>query len=87
MNNIEEIAEKALQEIVADIADDVFLIIQSENDSMQQYLDLVIEKGKDNVNQTIGKYVKNRLKLTNLDREDEPSSTLIQSYQRHGLPE
>jgi hypothetical protein len=87
MNEIEKLAEKALEEIVLNITDDVFLIIQSETDTMHQYIDLVSENGRDNVNQTIGKYVKNRLNLTNLDREDKPDSTLIQSYQKHGLPE
>lgn len=87
MNKIEKIAETALTDIITDITDHVFEVIQHDRDLMQAYLKVVSEKGRDTTNKTIGKYVKNRLKLTNLDRSDDPESTLILSYQRHGLPE
>lgn len=87
MNPIESVAEEALEIIAKDITDQVFIIIQDNRELMQKYIDQVEASGKDTVNRTIGKYVKNRLNLTNLDqREDDPQSTLIASYEKHGLP-
>lgn len=87
MNKTEEIAEKALMVMVENITDHVFLLIQEDRDLMQQYIEQVLANGKDNVNQTIGKYIKNRLNLTNTGREEAPESSLIFSYEKHGLPE
>ena len=86
MNKTEEVAEKALQVIVENITDHVFLLIQEDRDLMQQYIEQVVANGKDSVNQTIGKYVKNRLNLTNIGREEAPESSLIASYEKHSLP-
>ena len=50
---------------------------------MYEYLRAVEEKGLDVVNQTIGKAVKAKYHLVNIDdREDDPSCTLIQSHQK-----
>ena len=87
MNKIEKIAENALEVIIEDITDHVFGVIQGDSDLMEQYIEQVVENDKDTVNKTIGKYIKNRLNLTNLEREKYPASSLIKSYQKHGLPE
>lgn len=86
MNKTEEIADKALQLMIENITDNVFMVIQEDRGLMQQYIEQVIANGRDNVNQTIGKYIKNRLKLTNLGRDNDPASSLITSYEKHGLP-
>ena len=86
MNKSEKIAEKALQLMIENITDNVFMVIQEDRALMKQYIDQVIADGKDNVNQTIAKYIKNRLNLTNLGRDDDPASSLISSYEKHGLP-
>jgi hypothetical protein len=86
MNKIEKIAEKALQLMIVDITDNVFVVIQENRDLMQRYIEQVVANGKDDVNQTIGKYIKKRLNLTSLGRDDDPASSLISSYERHGLP-
>ncbi len=86
MNKNESIAEKALEAIVEDITDHVFSMIQDDRDLMQSYIEQVTTDGRDTVNRTIGKYVKNRLNLTNKDeRGNDPHSTLISSYEKHGL--
>ena len=86
MNEIESVAEEALKLLIEDITDHVFVIIQDNRALMHRYLDQVDDIGKDTVNRTIGKYIKTRLDLTNLEkREDDPQSTLISSYERHGL--
>lgn len=86
MDKIEEIAEGALQVIVENITDHVFLLIQEDRVLMQQYIEQVIASDKDTVNRKIGKYIKNRLNLTNIGREEVPESSLIASYEKHGLP-
>ena len=51
---------------------------------MQDYLRLIEEKGLESVNQQIGKKVKGRYQLDNdKERENDPNSTLISSYQKH----
>jgi len=45
------------------------------------YLRLVEKEGLDSVNMLIGKIVKERYGLTNDERNHEPLSTLIKSYQ------
>ena len=87
MNKIEEIAEQALQVIIEDITDHVFGVIQEDYELMQQYIEQVKENDRDTVNKAIGKYIKKRLNLTNLGREDDSESSLIKSYEKHGLPE
>jgi hypothetical protein len=87
MNKIEEIAEQALQVIIEDITDHVFGVIQEDYELMQQYIQQVKENDRDTVNKVIGKYIKKRLNLTNLGQEDDSESSLIKSYEKHGLPE
>ena len=63
------------------ITNEIFLIIQNDRELMYEYLRAVESNSLDSINQTIGKEVKAAYKLTNLDREDNPSCTLIQSHQ------
>jgi len=64
------------------ITDEVFLLIQNDHEFMQQYLRFVQKQGLDTVNQQIGKRVKERYKLdNNIERNNEPISTLISSFQ------
>ena len=81
-----EIAEKAINIMNKKITDEIFLIIQNDRTLMQEYLRAVEVHGLDTVNRTIGKKVKADYFLNNLnddnDREDNPSSTLIQSHQK-----
>ena len=85
MNEIKAIAEKALLKIVEDITDFVFLEIQSDRDLMQEYIRLLKESDAEGMNAVIGKHIKERLNLTNIGRENEPESTLIKTYEKHGL--
>ena len=80
--SIEEIANQAISIMNRRITNEIFLIIQKERELMHEYLRAVEQSGLDKVNQNIGKAVKKQYGLTNLDeREDNPSCTLIQSYQ------
>lgn len=64
------------------ITDEVFLLIQSNRDFMQKYLQLVHEKGLDVVNRHIGKMIMTKYGLTpDEGRNIEPKSTLISSHQ------
>jgi hypothetical protein len=64
------------------ITDEVFLLIQENRDYMQEYLELVHKNGKNDVNNYIGKQVKDRYDLKNSKRRNsKPRSTLIKSHQ------
>lgn len=77
-----EIAKPAVALLNKRITNEVFLTIQNDRELMYHYLRAVEEKGLDAVNQQIGKQVKVSYQLTNADREEFPSCTLIQSHQR-----
>ncbi|NOQ35553.1 MAG: hypothetical protein GQ569_06615 [Methylococcaceae bacterium] len=66
------------------ITNEIFLVIQNNNDLMQEYLRAVEEVGLDTINPAIGKSVKELYDLENdgNKRENNPSSTLIQSHQK-----
>lgn len=81
--NPQEIAEKAIAKMNKKITNEIFLIIQNDRELMYEYLKAVENNGLDVVNQTIGKAVKAKYQLINIDdREDDPSCTLIQSHQK-----
>lgn len=76
------IAEEAIRRMNERITNEIFIIIQNDRDLMHDYLREVESVGLDIVNQTIGRAVKSAYELTNADRENNPSCTLIQSHQR-----
>lgn len=79
----QQLAEEAIRIFNKRITNEIFLLIQKDKNLMHSYLKAVEEHGLDNVNQTIGKAVKQSYNLTNLnDREENPSCTLIQSHQK-----
>lgn len=77
-----EIAQEAIGKMNKQITNEIFMIIQNNPKLMYEYLRAVEKNGLDSVNQTIGKKVKTAYRLTNDDREDKPSCTLIQSHQK-----
>src|SRR5690554_364941 len=78
----EEIAIRAIEVLNSKITNEIFTIIQNDRELMQAYLRAVETVGLNQVNQSIGKAVKVAYDLTNSDRENEPSCTLIQSHQK-----
>lgn len=79
----QQLTEEAIRIFNTKITNEIFLLIQNDRNLMHSYLRAVEEHGLDNVNQTIGKAVKQSYNLTNLnDREENPSCTLIQSHQK-----
>ena len=80
--NAKGIAEKAISKFNKKITDKLFLTIQGDRKLMLEYLKLIEKNGVDSVNKAIGKAIKAAYKLTNAkERENNPSSTLIQSHQ------
>ena len=78
-----ELAEKAISKMNKIITDEIFLLIQNDHELMHDYLRTVEENGLDRVNQQIGKSIKRIYHLDDFeDRENNPRSTLIQSYQK-----
>lgn len=80
--DIKDLVDKVIAQKNKTITDEVFLLIQNDKDFMQEYLQLVHEKGVKTVNQHIGKMVMTKYGLTPDDgRNIEPKSTLISSHQ------
>ncbi len=82
MNNIEDFTSKVIGIKNKSITNEIFLLIQNDKELMHEYLRLVETEGLDNVNRQIGKIIKKSYSLINdYERNDNPSSTLIRSYQ------
>ena len=83
MPNLKDFTKKVLDDFATHITDKVFLLIQNDRELLQEYLHLVEDKKLNTVNAYIGKEVKKRFGLSNIqEREDLPESTLIQSHQK-----
>lgn len=78
----EEIANKAIEKLNSKITNEIFTIIQNDRELMQAYLRAVESDGLNLVNQNIGKAVKAAYDLTDSERENNPTCTLIQSHQK-----
>jgi hypothetical protein len=80
--DIKELVDEVIARKNKTITDEVFLLIQNDKEFMQNYLQLVHEKGIKTVNQHIGKMIRLKYSLTpDEGRNEEPKSTLISSYQ------
>jgi hypothetical protein len=82
-DNFEKFKIKVLKRFSKEITDQVFLMIENDRGLFQEYLRLVSELTLDTVNQTIGRFVKERYKLKNAAREYKPKSKLIKSHQEY----
>ena len=83
MSDLSNFNKKVLDKYSKTITNSVFLMIQNDRELMKEYLDLVQEKSLIVVNQNLGKAIKKRFYLENYhEREEEPTSTLIQSHQK-----
>jgi len=83
--NVNQYAEKVVNDFITDITDYVFLAIEHDDVAMREYLDVTSKSGKDEVNQTIGKKVKELLNLENDGETTKCKSSLIESYTRHKI--
>jgi len=83
MMNVNQYAEKVVNDFITDITDYVFLAIENDDAAMREYMSKVNEFGLTQVNTTIGKKVREILKLENIDESDNPKSRIIQTYTRH----
>lgn len=82
----EEFAQKVVEKFSEEITDSVFLYIENDKELMHDYLRLVSEKDLDTVNKALGRKIKEKFGVENLDRSNNPKSKLIQSYTKHTAP-
>ena len=85
--DINKFIQKEMDFFGENITDRIFLSIESSKESMQKYLDLVSEHGKNNVNRQIGKEIKRKFGLGNSEKETNPRSKLIKSHTQHNQKE
>jgi len=80
---IKEFAEKAIEKFNERITDEIFLFIQNDKKLMYEYLRIVEKHTLDTTNQVIGKVIPKLYHLDNKGRKNNPTSTLIKSYEEH----
>ena len=84
--NAKLLAHEAISRMNKRITDEIFLIIQNDSELMKSYLDILAHSHGVNpvmtLNMAIGKEVKKKYGLENVDRESNPSCTLIDSHQK-----
>lgn len=80
--DIEEFVDIVISRKNKGITDEIFLLIQNDKDFMKQYLELVEDAGRHNINKQIGKLIKEKYHLKNDEQRcNNPISTLISSHQ------
>ena len=84
--DINEYAEKVVNNFITVITDYVFINIERNEDLLREYEENVKLNNKDDINKAIGKKVKELLKLENIDENGKPKSGLITKYTRHKIP-
>lgn len=85
---MKDFINKVLLNFTENITDRVFLSIQNDNELLREYLKLISAKrndfGIDQINQEIGRAVKEVFDLDNIEELGKPQSSLILStYTRH----
>ena len=84
--DIEEFANKVLEEFFRTLTDQLFVCIGNNKDFLKRFNELGVKYGEGVVNQDLGLLFKNLLDVANLKRNYNPISDLIQSYTEHTLP-
>lgn len=79
----EVFAQNVFSRFYEELTDLVFLYIENDRELMHQYLRLVSENNLDTVNKALGKKIKEKFSVDNLDVNRSPKSKLIQSYTKH----
>lgn len=79
----EEFAQKVTDKFNEELTDLVFQYIENNAELMHDYLRLVSDRDLDTVNKALGRKIKEKFGVDNLDRNNKPKSKLIQSYTKH----
>lgn len=79
----EVFAQNVVSRFYEELTDLVFLYIENDRELMHQYLKLISESNLDTVNKALGKMIKEKFGVENLDVNRSPKSKLIQSYTKH----
>lgn len=76
--------DKVLTSFTEEITDLVFMYILNNNELMDEYLDLISEHSRQDVNCQLGLRVKEWFNLENIAQDGEPKCVLIKTkYTRH----
>lgn len=79
----EQFAQKVTDKFNEELTDLVFQYIENDAELMHDYLRLVSDKDLDTVNKALGRKIKEKFGVENLERNNNPKSKLIQSYTKH----
>jgi len=83
--NVNEYAEKVIDNFIYEITDHIFLSIEQNSSIMREYMTNVNRYGLDTLNMAIGSKIKEKLALENVGENNEPKSCLIKSYTYHKI--
>ena len=81
-----ECNDKVLEKFTNNITDRVFLMIQSDRELMEDYLNLLKGNERNVINSEMAKAIKSKFHLENGAECDSPESLLIKSYTKFNLP-
>lgn len=79
----EQFAQKVTDKFNEELTDLIFLYIENDAELMHDYLRLVSDKDLDTVNKALGRKIKEKFGVENLERSNNPKSKLIKSYTKH----
>ncbi|MHB9142991.1 MAG: hypothetical protein ACYC25_14050 [Paludibacter sp.] len=79
----EQFAQKVTDKFNEELTDLIFLYIENDAELMHDYLRLISDKDLDTVNKALGRKIKEKFGVENLERSNNPKSKLIQSYTKH----
>jgi hypothetical protein len=82
-DSTEVFAQNVVNRFYEELTDLMFLYIENDRELIHQYLRLVSESNLDTVNRALGKKIKEKFGMENLDVNRNPKSKLIQSFTKH----
>jgi hypothetical protein len=81
----DQFANKVIDKFCKELTDLVFQYIENDAELKQDYQKFGSKKELHAVNQALGKKIKERFGVENLERSNQPKSNLIKSYTKHTL--
>jgi hypothetical protein len=85
MITVNQYAEKVVNDFIINITDYVFEAVKHNEKAMCEYVHMIDNYGKNIVNRTIGKKVREILDLKNVGITKKQDKRVIKSYTRHKI--
>tara|TARA_A100001391_G_scaffold203337_2_gene195411 strand:+ start:40 stop:297 length:258 start_codon:yes stop_codon:yes gene_type:complete len=80
--DITQFTKKTIDKFTVEITDNLFLLIQNDQELMQDYLNLLANNDRQIINSSVAKAIKKTFNLENIGESQTPKSTLIKSFEQ-----